>query len=236
MLALIVVWEIVAIIANNPLTLPTPSSVARALGNLTTNGGLWGPALVSARVFILGFAFALALGLPVGVLIASWRLAERTVHSWLIISWATPIIALLPLLVTWFGLTTVTQLIVVALSAFFPVVVNTQVGIEAVEKLLVDAARVFGASPAKVLFRVKLPGAMPMIAAGIQVAVGRAVLGVVVAELFVSSTGLGGKMSYYANYFQIADYFATLVVFVAFSVVVTEAADYVARRMTRFRG
>lgn len=233
--ALLVVWEVVAVIIGNGETLPAPTSVAESLGRLSSSGGLWSAAGASAIVFIIGFAVALGLGLPLGFLVGIWPVISRAVHSWLVIFWATPIIALLPLFVTWFGLTTVTQVIVVLLSAIFPIVINTQVGFETTDPVLLDAARTLGANHARLLVRVRIPAAVPMIAAGVQVAAGRAVLGVIVAELFISSAGLGGKMTYYANYFQMSNYFAALVVFVLFSVVVTELASGVERRFSRFR-
>lgn len=235
LVAMFVIWEIVAVVVSDGETLPDPISVCEALGHLTVTGVLWPAAAASATVFIIGFGVAIAVGLPLGFAVGMWPIVARALHSWLTIFWATPVIALLPLFVTWFGLTTLTQVVVVLLSALFPIVINTQVGFEGIDPLLIDAARTLGASRTRLLIRVRLLAAMPMITAGIKVAVGRAVLGVVVAELFISAGGLGGKMTYYANYFQMANYFAVLVVFAAFSVVVTEIASVVDRHFARFR-
>ena len=235
-IALLLIWELIAFIVGDEEILPTPIRVAEAIVDLTEqNGGLWQAALVSAEIFVIGLLIAIVLAIPIGTILGTSRFASRAFRSWLTLFWATPVIAILPLLVSWFGLTTLTQLIVVVASAFFPIVVNTQVGFEGVDPPLLDAARAFGATRLRVLVRVRVPAAMPVVAAGIRVAVGRAVIGVIVAELFISASGLGGKMTYYANFFQMSNYFAALVIFAFFSVIVTECTSILEHRATRYR-
>lgn len=228
------VWEIIAVNIN-PLFLPTPFAVARSLVHLTAHGGLPMATLVSLEVFLIGFVMAAALGILAGLLFGLIDPLKHFAELWLTVFWATPAIALLPLIVIWFGLTTTTQVIIVFLSTFFPVVMETTVAVFHVDQSLVRVARAFGATQWERLRHIILPGAIPYIVSGLRIAVGRAVVGVIVAELFTSSTGLGSKMTDYADYFETANYFAVLVVFVVFSLVLTECVALFERRYQRSR-
>ena len=187
-------------------------------------------------VFILGFAIALALGIPLGIATGVSQPLRDFFDTYVTIFWSTPSIALLPLLVVWFGLTLETKLVLVFLSAFWPLVINTQVGIQNVDKSYVEVATAFGATRygnpcGTCCFRPRCPISSPACASRS----GRAIIGVIVAELFTSVTGLGARMTYYSNFFQVANYFAALLMFILFSVATTEAVRLIEHRFNRWR-
>jgi NitT/TauT family transport system permease protein len=231
---LLLIWQIGGMMTD-PYILPTPMEVAVAWWQLTLSGELITAAGASVFVFILGFAIALALGIPLGIATGVSQPLRDFFDTYVTIFWSTPSIALLPLLVVWFGLTLETKLVLVFLSAFWPLVINTQVGIQNVDKSYVEVATAFGATRYETLKHVLFPASVPYLVAGIRIAVGRAIIGVIVAELFTSVTGLGARMTYYSNFFQVANYFAALLVFILFSVAATEAARLIEHRFNRWR-
>jgi len=233
-IVLLVVWQIGGMLTE-PYILPTPVEVAKSWWQLTVSGELITAAGASVFVFVLGFAFALALGIPLGIATGVSQPLRDFFDTYVTIFWSTPSIALLPLLVVWFGLTLETKLVLVFLSAFWPLVINTQVGIQNVDKSYVEVATAFGATRWEILKHVLFPASVPYLVAGMRIAVGRAIIGVIVAELFTSVTGLGARMTYYSNFFQVANYFAALLMFILFSVATTEAVRLIEFRFNRWR-
>jgi len=233
-MVLLIGWQLAGM-STEDYVLPTPLEVFASWWRLTMSGELLTAAGSSAFVFVLGFAAALILGLPLGIATGVSRPLGYFFDTYITIFWSTPSIALLPLLVVWFGLTLETKLILVFLSAFWPLVINTQVGIQNVDKSYVEVATAFGARRSEILRHVLFPAAVPYLVAGVRIAVGRAIIGVIVAELYTSVTGLGARMTYYSNFFQVANYFAALLMFVAFSVITTEAVRVIEHRFSRWR-
>jgi ABC-type nitrate/sulfonate/bicarbonate transport system permease component len=232
---MLVIWQIISYFVK-PLFLPSPISVAKSFASLTAHGGLLSATWESLEVFLMGFVIAAVIGVALGIVFGLTPKIRDLSDVALTIFWATPTVALLPLLVIWFGLTTKTQVFIVFLSTFFPVVMETTVAVEHVDPALVRVARAFGATQRERISHIILPYSIPYIVSGLRIAVGRAVIGVVVAELFTSATGLGAKMTYYSNFFQTANYFAALVMFVIFSLVLTELISLLERRYKTARG
>ena len=233
-LVLLVAWQIGGMTTEEYI-LPTPVQVAISWWKLTLSGELIVAAGASVFVFVLGFALALVTGIPLGIATGLSRPLGHFFDTYITIFWSTPSIALLPLLVVWFGLTLETKLALVFLSAFWPLVINTQVGIQNVDKSYQEVATAFGATRYEILRHVLFPAAIPYLVAGMRIAIGRAIIGVIVAELFTSVTGLGARMTYYSNFFQVANYFAALMMFVVFSVATTEAVRIIENRFSKWR-
>lgn len=233
-IVLLALWQLAGM-ATESYVLPTPVEVAVSWWNLTKSGELPSAAMASVFVFVLGFALAMVTGIPLGIATGLSRPLGHFFDTYITIFWSTPSIALLPLLVVWFGLTLETKLALVFLSAFWPLVINTQVGIQNVDKSYQEVATAFGATRYEILRHVLFPAAIPYLVAGMRIAIGRAIIGVIVAELFTSVTGLGARMTYYSNFFQVANYFAALMMFVVFSVATTEAVRIVENRFSKWR-
>jgi NitT/TauT family transport system permease protein len=148
---------------------------------------------------------------------------------------ATPRLVFLPLVVLWFGLGLWSKVVIVFIGALFPILINTYEGVRNSDKVLINVVRSFGAKEWDVARLVVVPNALPYIVAGLKLAIGRAILGVVVAEFFGSQEGLGVMMVQAAGRYQVAIVFAGLIIFAVLSLVMTGFVQLLENRLTRWR-
>jgi NitT/TauT family transport system permease protein len=148
---------------------------------------------------------------------------------------ATPRLVFLPLLMLWFGIGLWSKVAIVFIGALFPLLINTYEGVRNADKLLINVVRSFGASEWDIARLVVVPNALPFIVVGLRLAIGRAVLGVVVSEFFGSQEGLGVVMVRAASGFQVDVVFAGLIVFAGLSLVMTGLVKLLEDRMSRWR-
>ncbi|MEK7215891.1 MAG: ABC transporter permease, partial [Chloroflexota bacterium] len=191
--------------------------------------------LASGLEFALGFTIAGIAGILLGLLLASSGLARTTLNPWVSALYATPIVALSPRLILWFGLGLVSKIVVVFSVAVFPVLVNTQTGIETADEKLVETARAFGATQRQIFTKVLLPSALPFIVAGLRLAIGRGLVGVVVAELFGAKEGLGFLIVVSSQTFDMGALFVATVILAVAGVVSTEGVRMIERRIAPWR-
>ena len=228
----IAIWQFVGgVVVKNSLFLATPSQTVFALVKLAETGTLWHHSWVSFQEFIIGFTLAVVVGIPVGLATASSPRAAAMVNPWVSGIYATPIIALAPLLILWFGLGIWSKVAVVISVVVFPVIINTDAGLRATDKQLVEAVRSFGATRMQIFFKVSLPSALPFILAGLRLGVGRGLIGVVVGELFGAKAGLGFLITQAAEIFNMPQLFAGVVVFAAAGIVFTSIFQVLERRL-----
>ena len=237
--ALLLVWELtphlVTISAGRKMFFATPSEIAGTLWGMVATGTIWRPLGVSASGFALGLGLAIVLGLPLGVLIGRSRTLNAMLDPFITAFNATPRLVFLPLVMLWFGLGLWSKVVIVLIGALFPILINTYEGVRNADRLLINVVRSFGAREWDVVRLVVLPNALPYIVAGLRLAIGRAVLGVVVAEFFGSEDGLGVMMVQAAGRYQVAVVFAGLIVFAALSLAMTALVKAVEDRLTRWR-
>jgi NitT/TauT family transport system permease protein len=189
-------WQLVtASGAVSELYLPLPASVARSFWLALTDGTLVSFGLVTIEESLLGFALAVAVGVPLGYLIARHDLIARALEPYLAASQAIPAVALAPLLVIWIGFGIPPVAALCALIVFFPTVVTTTLGIRGLDREILDAARVDGASQWPLLRRVELPLALPSILAGMRASLTLSITGAVVGEFVIGDQGLGGLLN-----------------------------------------
>jgi sulfonate transport system permease protein len=177
----------------------SPLEVARAALRLAASGELARHGWVSLQELTVGFALAVAVGVPAGVLLGRSRWVRGLLDPVVMTFHVTPRIALLPILVLWLGVGLASKVALVCLSAVFPIVVNTQAAAQHIEATWVRAVRAFGARPAHVLLKVVLPAAVPAVMTGLRLGFGRAVVGVIVGEMYVSIAGVGQLLQLYGN-------------------------------------
>ena len=185
-------WEVYGRVFLNPAVFTYPTAIARAFAQLTVSGELPAAAGQSFQVLFVGWLAGIFLGIPVGLLMARYRLVERSLDTYVNALYATPTVALVPLIINWFGFTTLARIVIVFLFAVFPVLINTFQGVRNVEPNLIEVARSFCSGESRLWRDVVLPSAAPYIVAGLRLAIGRALVGLVVAELFTAIAGFGG--------------------------------------------
>jgi ABC-type nitrate/sulfonate/bicarbonate transport system permease component len=202
----------------NPIFGSYPSAIFAAFLDLVRNGKLGAALLQSIQPFIVGYAAAIVIGVPLGLVIGRFWIAEAAFGMLVTGGYAMPLVALVPLLVLWFGLGFEVKAAVIFLMSVFPICINTWLGVKSVPKTLIDVGKSLVASDAVILRRIVLPATLPYIMAGIRLAVGRAVVGMVIAEFFTTISGLGAIIITSANNFDTATMFVPIIVLMILAV------------------
>src|SRR5277367_4450196 len=208
---LLAVWEYFGRDIN-PIFGSYPSAIFTAFLDLVRNGKLGTALLQSVQPFLLGYTLAIVIGVPLGLVIGRFWIAEAALGMLVTGGYAMPLVALVPLLVLWFGLGFAVKAAVIFLMAVFPICINTWLGVKSVPKTLIDVGKSLVASDAVILRRIVLPATLPYIMAGTRLAVGRAVVGMVIAEFFTTISGLGAIIINSANNFDTATMFVPIIV------------------------
>ena len=236
---LLLVWQIVPYFvplkAGTRLFFTVPSQIAGTLWQMIVSGSLWAPLGVSATAFATGLLLAIAVGLPLGILIGRSNVLNAMFDPFITAFNATPRLVFLPLLMLWFGIGLWSKVAIVFIGALFPLLINTYEGVRNADKLLINVVRSFGANEWDIARLVVVPNALPFIVVGLRLAIGRAVLGVVVSEFFGSQEGLGVVMVRAASGFKVDVVFAGLIVFAGLSLVMTGLVKLLEERMSRWR-
>lgn len=184
-------WAAVASGLANPVLMPPPDAVLRAIVEMTLEGTLPVHIGVSLARALGGFLIAAMIGVPVGILVGRSARAYAAIDPWIELARPVPPIAVLPLVVLWFGIGEESKLVVVFYGALFPILVNTVHGVRSVDNGLIRAARALGASERQIFGLVVLPAAVPSVVTGLRLGAGMAIFVLVAAELLGSTAGLG---------------------------------------------
>ncbi|MBN8871561.1 MAG: aliphatic sulfonate ABC transporter permease SsuC [Rhodospirillales bacterium] len=229
-LAILLLWQASASFGLiRPQILPAPTEVGAAAWRLTRSGELWTNVEVSAWRALLGFAIGGGIGFAFGLLNGLSRRAEVVTDTTLQMVRNIPHLALIPLVILWFGIDETAKIFLVALGVFFPIYVNTLHGVRSVDRQLLEMGRAYGMSDRALLWRIVLPGALPAIFVGLRYGLGIMWLTLIVAETISASSGIG-FMAMNAREFMLVDV-------VVFSILVYAAlgklADTVARALER---
>jgi NitT/TauT family transport system permease protein len=231
-----VLWQLVAqFIIHDKLFLVTPTEILTRSQQLLATGELQKHTWTSTLEFLIGFGLAVVVGITFGLLIGTSKVLRAVWVPWISAMNSTPTVALAPLLILWFKLGIESKVVVVFLVSVFSVLVNTQAGIESADEGLVETARAFGAKRLQIFTKVLLPSAVPFIVAGLRLGVGRGLVGVVVAELFGATSGLGYMINVASQVFDMAGLFAAVVILAAAGVISTELIRVVERRIAPWR-
>ncbi|MET0773050.1 MAG: ABC transporter permease [Candidatus Limnocylindrales bacterium] len=189
---LLVVWQLIVWLGGyQPFVLPGPGVVAERWLRAATQGTLTDHVATTLAEILLGLAVGISSGLVVGFLLARSTLADRLLSPYIVAAQATPVLALAPVLVIWFGNGLLSKVLICALICFFPMAVATTVGLRSVDARLVEMARSVRASRRQVVRSVEIPAALPQILGGLKIAVTLAVVGAIVAEWVGGDKGLG---------------------------------------------
>ena len=220
MVIVISAWEFVGR-RSSPLFLPTPTAVVKAGATMIASGELLGALVSSVQTVVIGFFTAAAVGIVLGLLIGRYRVVDAAT-DWLINAlYATPLVAVIPLVILWLGLGDLAKLFVVTILAVFPVLINTAAGVRNVPRALVDVSTAFAANERQVFVKIILPSAVPYMMTGLRLGIGRAIIGMVVAEFFTAITGLGALIVKYGNRYDTASMFVPILVLMLLGILLT---------------
>jgi ABC-type nitrate/sulfonate/bicarbonate transport system permease component len=234
-LAILVIWEIVGLTGLiDPFMFSWPSKIILEAWFFTVNGSVFKHLLIS--LFELGIGFGLALiGIPIGLAVGYWRKLEYSFDPIITALYTTPMVALTPLFIIWFGLETLSKVMMVFTMSIFPILINTMTGVKMTEPSLIKAAKSYGASEFQMFKEVIFPSTMSYIMAGIRLGLGRAMIAVVVAEMLAANKGIGYAIRHASELFRTAEYLAYVGVLMVVSVLLTEWLKVIERKISPWR-
>jgi NitT/TauT family transport system permease protein len=206
---------------SNPLLGTYPSAIFLASLDMIKDGRLLTAFIESSQPFAAGYVAAAIVGVPVGLLLGRYRILESGLGIYVTAGYATPLIALVPLMILWFGLGFMVKAVIVFLLSFFPICLNTWFGVKAVPKTLIEVGTAFCAPQTQIMRGIVLPATIPYIMAGLRLGIGKAVIGIVIAEFQTAISGLGGIIITSANAFQTAEMFVPIVLIMVLAVALT---------------
>jgi NitT/TauT family transport system permease protein len=210
--AVVLLWEWVVRASNVPaFLLPPPSAIGAALAGGLRSGLFLGHFWVTLSETLAGFLVAAIAGIALGAVIAQFRIVEKTFYPYLVALQTTPKIAVAPLVIVWFGFGITSKIVIAAMVAFFPVLVNVIVGLKTIDQSKLDLMRSLDATPWQTFRMVRFPNALPFVFAGLDIAIVFSVLGAIVGEFVGAQQGLGNLILQYNFALDIAGVFAVLI-------------------------
>ena len=233
-IALAILWEIAGQMLDSVL-IPPLSKIASAWVRLLMNGKLLANLLMSLWTLAAGFFLAVIVGVIVGLLMGRFRAVEHFLDLYINALMSAPMTAFVPVLILWFGLGVESRIAVVFLFAVFVIVINTMTGVKQVDRTFLEMGRSFGAKEAEVFFKIILPAAMPAIMAGIRLGMGRAVKGMVTAEMLLTLTGIGAMIMQYGSAFATDALFAVILTILIVAMITMKLVEVVDQRLTGWK-
>src|SRR5215471_7425807 len=219
----------------SPLFFSGPSAIAKQFWVSLTEGHLLADLAFSGKNFIIGFSIALVSGVVLGVIVGWYRRIRLILDPFLSALYAAPRVAMMPLIIMWFGIGMWSKVFIVFLSAFFPILINTAAGIRNLDRDLLRAARAFCASDWQIFKTLAIPGSVPFILTGVRQGVGVGLIGLVVGEMLGSSEGVGFMVVYGGQTFQTDTLFVGFIIIALAGIILSSMAERLERRFSRWR-
>ena len=227
-------WELFGR-AVNPILFSPPSRVASAFVELTADGRLLRAFLITMNALTVGYLLSVVVGLIVGVLLGRRSTLSRLLEPYIDAVYATPRVVIVPLVIIWFGVGYVGRVFLIWLGTVIPIILNTAIGVRNARPDLVEVARSMGASERDLIRHVIMPASVPYVVAGLRIGAGRALVGVIVAEIFLDLTGLGGIIQTESQYFRTANMLAAVIVVAALGAVIIGSLGGLERRFQSWK-
>jgi len=236
MLAFLAFWEAsVALKWVNPLFTSAPSRILLTGFEMFADGSIYEHIAISGYEFALGYGMALVIGVPLGILMGWYSRLNAVLEPFVSALYATPRIALLPLILIWLGIGVSSKVAIVFLGAVFPILVNTITGVRTVEADFIKVARSFGARDRQLFLTVALPSSVPMLLTGLRLGLGHALVGIVVGEMYGATQGLGYLIAMAGARFQTDKVMVGIILITSAGVALTELLRWIERRFERWR-
>jgi NitT/TauT family transport system permease protein len=236
LIGFLVIWQVVVVVTDiEPILLPSPGSVVDQFVEVWSDGLLWPAVLDSLRALFVGLAAGLAAGIVLGLLIGSSRWLDLIAGPYLWGFFATPRIAMAPLVILWLGFGYQAKVLLVFLSTFFPVILSCKEGVQTVDESLVRAARSFGSNRWDLFRRVVVPFTLPFIANGVRNGISRGFVGLLIIEMLVGSGGIGTQVMRAMRSFNTARMFAFVFVLIITALVLITLSRKLEAYVSRWR-
>jgi NitT/TauT family transport system permease protein len=219
----------------NPLFTSSPSRIVRTAIDMFADGSIWYDIEVSGLEFITGYGAAIVIGVPLGILMGWYSRVDAVLDPFVSALYATPRIALLPLVMIWFGIGLMSKVAIVFLGAVFPILVNTITGVRTVNADFVKVARSFGSNDWQMFLTVALPSSVPLLLTGLRLGLGHALVGIVVGEMYGATHGLGFLIATAGARFQTDKVMVGIILIASAGVAMTSLLRVVERRFERWR-
>jgi len=233
----LVIWELVGNIFQliNPMFMSAPSLIGKAAFDMFASGEIYHDLYVSGVELFWGYFLSAAVAVPFGIAIGWYKKMSYILDPFVNAMNATPRVALLPLVIIWLGIGILSKVGIIFLGAVFPILINTRDGVKTTPANLLTAARSFGASDWILFKTVVLPSTIPFILTGLRLGLGRAIVGVMVGELYAATAGIGFMITVAGATFQTDKVFVGVLVFALTGMIGTEMLTRVERRFDKWR-
>ncbi len=236
MLVFLAFWEAsVAFGWVNPLFTSSPTRIVRTAIEMFADGSILVDMQVSGYEFIVGYGAAVVIGVPLGILMGWYGRVDAVLDPFVSALYATPRIALLPLVMIWFGIGLMSKVAIVFLGAIFPILVNTITGMRTVNADFVKVARSFGSNDRQMFLTVALPSSVPLLLSGLRLGLGHALVGIVVGEMYGATHGLGFLIATAGARFQTDQVMVGIIIIATAGIALTGLLRLVERRFERWR-
>ncbi|MPY70661.1 MAG: ABC transporter permease subunit [Alphaproteobacteria bacterium] len=213
----------------NPFIMSKPSLIFEGLWLEMQSGQLWSDLLISGQPFIFGFGAAIVVGIFVGTMMG-WRArVGYALDPLLTALYASPLVAIAPLVIIFFGVGVSGKAILIFVLCVFPFVFNTYAGVKSVDRLLVNVVRSLGGNERDIYLKVIVPSVLPFIIAGARYAIGRALVGILVGEFFAATAGIGYRIAWFSDMFELSRMFGYILVMMVVAVLFTEGIRWAER-------
>ncbi|MCM3767113.1 ABC transporter permease [Neobacillus niacini] len=232
----LILWELIYRLGViNPIFLSSPVQIIKVGYQLFVSGILLEHLVFTLRNFIVGFLLAASVGVVIGLITGWYKPLGKAFDPFLTAMLGTPRIVLLPLITLWVGVGFASKVLVVFLAGIFPIILNTMSGVQNLDPNLTRVAKAFGASPIQTFVTVALPGALPQIVSGLRVGIGQSLIGVVAAEMFVSTGGIGYFVAQSSANFNIDRVFVGIVLIIIVGILITQSVKWIESRLLKHR-
>ena len=233
-IALLLLWEALGRDVN-PIFASYPSAIMAAGVDMIRKGLLARAFLQSMEPLIAGFIMSAVFGVPIGLMLGRSPVAEAAFGIYITAGYATPLVALVPLYILWFGLGFAVKVAIIFTLGVFPVIINTWQGVKNVPRTLVEVGVAFVATRTMIVREIIVPATLPYIMTGLRLCVGRCIIGVVVAEFFTSISGLGGIILQAGDSFDTAQLFVPIIILMALGVGLTWFVSWLEHKVAPWR-
>ena len=219
----------------NPLFTSSPTRIIKAGAAMVRDGSIWNDLAVSGLVFALGYGLAVVVGVPLGILMGWYRRFNALLEPFVNALYATPRIALMPLIIIWFGVDMTSKVAIIFLSTVFPILVNTMTGVRTIDRDFIKVARSFGATDGQLFSTVALPSSVPNLLTGLRLGLGHALIGIVVGEMYGASAGIGYMMQTAGATFQTDRVMVGIIIIAAAGMALTQVLKMIENRFEMWR-